>query len=747
MATLVLTAVGSAVGGPIGGAIGALIGRSVDGLVLRPGRREGPRLTELAVQTSSYGSQIPALFGTMRVAGTVIWATDLIETRSRSGGGKGQPSVSTYSYAASFAVLLSARRVLRVGRIWAEGKLLRGAGGDFKTTTGFRLHPGGETQAVDPLIAAAEGAGVSPAYRGCAYVVFEQMALAAYGNRIPSLTFEVIADAGAVRVATIARAVAAEVTEGTGEHAGEAAMTLDGFAVAGGSVGAVLATLAQAAGGWFAPGPGGTALTLCDPASAAGDLPVIVDAGVRAGMRAEGRGTDMKVRAVAASDSVPRTMTIGYYDAARDYQTGLQRVRRAGAGPGGRDERIALAAVLSAGAAKTIAAAVLARAEAERVRRTVRLGPGGLARTPGSVVRIADAAGVPEPGIWRIVETMVEAMVTTLVLTPVEIAPVAVAGSSGRVAAAVDAVIGASRLAAFETPGLEDAPLAAPRLTVAAAGSGAGWRQAALLYSIDDGASWVTAGATAAPATMGRITLVAAARGALLCDAAGVFEVVLARPDMLLADADDAGLDAGRNLALAGDELIQFGRADPVGAGRWRLTRLWRGRRGTEAAIGTQAPGDAFVLIEADAIRTIDLPVAAIGQTVRVLASGVGDTEPVEARCVLGGRSVLPPSPVGLRVALSGNGDAAVRWIRRSRAGWRWIDGGDVPLGEDAEVHVVRIVPATGAVRTVETIVGSVTVTAAERSAGPVAVEVRQRGLFGLSAPARIMVAAAGGAT
>ena len=743
MATLVLTAVGSAVGGPIGGAIGALIGRSVDGLVLRPGRREGPRLTELAVQTSSYGSQIPALFGTMRVAGTVIWATDLIETRSSSGGGKGQPSVSTYSYAASFAVLLSARRVLRVGRIWAEGKLLRGAGGDFKTATGFRLHPGGETQAVDPLIAAAEGAGVSPAYRGCAYVVFEQMALAAYGNRIPSLTFEVIADAGAVRVATIARAVAAEVTEGTGEHAGEAAMTLDGFAVAGGSVGAVLATLAQAAGGWFASGPDGTALTLCDPASAAGDLPVIVDAGVRA----DGRGTDMKVRAVAASDSVPRTMTIGYYDAARDYQTGLQRVRRAGAGPGGRDERIALAAVLSAGAAKTIAAAVLARAEAERVRRTVRLGPGGLARTPGSVVRIADAAGVPEPGIWRIVETMVEAMVTTLVLTPVEIAPVAVAGSSGRVAAAVDAVIGASRLAAFETPGLEDAPLAAPRMTVAAGGSGAGWRQAALLYSIDDGASWVTAGATAAPATMGRIAVVAAARGALLCDAAGVFEVVLARPDMLLADADDAGLDAGRNLALAGDELIQFGRADPVGAGRWRLTRLWRGRRGTEAAIGTQAPGDAFVLIEADTMRTIDLPVAAIGQTVRVLASGVGDTEPVEARCVLAGRSVLPPSPVGLRVALAGDGDAAVRWIRRSRAGWRWIDGGDVPLGEDAEVHVVRIVSATGAVRTVETSVSSVTVTAAERSAGPVAVEVRQRGLFGLSAPARIMVAAAGEAT
>ncbi|MEG8047540.1 hypothetical protein QP175_15955 [Sphingomonas aerolata] len=126
MATLILNAVGRVIGRPLGGStlggtIGALVGRTIDGTLLRPARREGPRLTELAVQTSSYGSQVPKLFGTMRVAGTVIWATDLIESRATSGGSKGQPSVSTYSYAASFAVLLSARPVLGIGRIWAEG--------------------------------------------------------------------------------------------------------------------------------------------------------------------------------------------------------------------------------------------------------------------------------------------------------------------------------------------------------------------------------------------------------------------------------------------------------------------------------------------------------------------------------------------------------------------------------------------------------------------------------------------------
>ena len=106
MATLVLGTVGRAIGGPLGGALGALLGNRIDRAVLG-GTREGPRLTELAVQTSSYGTAIPLVFGTMRVAGTVIWATDLTEHRARSGGGKGRPATTSYSYSASFAVALS----------------------------------------------------------------------------------------------------------------------------------------------------------------------------------------------------------------------------------------------------------------------------------------------------------------------------------------------------------------------------------------------------------------------------------------------------------------------------------------------------------------------------------------------------------------------------------------------------------------------------------------------------------------
>lgn len=100
MATLVLTAVGTAVGGPLGGALGALAGRTLDGAIFGGGRVEGARLADLAVTTSSFGATLPRHFGKVRTAGTVIWATELREAKETSGGSKGQPKVTSYSYSA-----------------------------------------------------------------------------------------------------------------------------------------------------------------------------------------------------------------------------------------------------------------------------------------------------------------------------------------------------------------------------------------------------------------------------------------------------------------------------------------------------------------------------------------------------------------------------------------------------------------------------------------------------------------------
>lgn len=705
MATLVLTAVGTALGGPIGGALGALAGRAVDATILKPRLREGPRLTELKVQTSSYGTAIPRLFGTMRVAGTVIWSTDLIERRSVNRAGKGQPVVAQYSYTASFAVLLSARPILSVGRVWADGQLVRGAAGDWKVSTGFRVHPGGEDQAVDPLIAAAEGAGLTPAHRGYAYAVFEDLALESFGNRLPSLTFEVVADAGPVGVGAIAGALAEEVS-------GTVELAVDGFAASGGSVAAVLETLAGASGAWFAPVGGGLAMR--DQA-----LPVLAIA------EQQGRSGG---RDVAAADSAPAMVTVSHYDPARDWQAGLQRARRPQSASG-TTMALEVPAAISAGVAKGIAEAALLRAEGARVRRTVPARLDALALVPGDVVTIAGEA-VP----WRVEAVALGGMATTLTLTPLTAPLTTVAASAGRVLAQPDLAIGTTLLVAAELPALDDALLTQPRIAVVAAGTGAGWRAAPLLLSLDDGASWTEAGTTAALGVLGTVETPLPAGSAALIDGARSMTVRLARADMMLADADAAGLDRGANLGLVGDELIQVGRAEPLGGGRWRLSALWRGRRGTTPKAG--AAGDRFALLTADSVRLIDLPLASLGATVRLMAAGVGDgISPATTAVPVTGASILPPSPVQLRWTALEDGGARVRWVRRSRAGWRWLDRVDAPLGEERERYRVGIGSRELLVDAAEALV-----TAAERAAGPVSVTVRQCGTFGESAGATIVV-------
>ncbi|HDR27281.1 baseplate megatron protein TIM-barrel domain-containing protein, partial [Rhodovulum sp.] len=207
MATLVLGTVGSAIGSSFGGAIlglsgtviggmiGSTIGSAVDSWLvssLAPAQRiEGTRLDSLRITSSTEGAVIPRVFGRMRIGGNIIWAKDFREetrTTTQRGGGKGGgPKVRTteYLYYASFAVALCEGEITSIGRIWADGKPL-----DLSNVT-LRWYPGDDGQEPDPFITAKMGAARTPAYRGTAYVVFEELALSTYGNRLPQLSFEV----------------------------------------------------------------------------------------------------------------------------------------------------------------------------------------------------------------------------------------------------------------------------------------------------------------------------------------------------------------------------------------------------------------------------------------------------------------------------------------------------------------------------------------------------------------------------
>ena len=137
---------------------------------------------------------------------------------------------------------------------------------------------------------------------------------------------------------------------------------------------------------------------------------------------------------------------------------------------------------------------------------------------------------------------------------------------------------------------------------------------------------------------------------------------------------------------------------------------------------------------------SLDLPLSALGGEVRIIASGPGDiAAPAEVRVPVRGASILPLSPVGLQWHEMGDGDAAVQWLRRSRLGWRWIDGVDAPLGEEGEAYRVTLVRGDGGARTIETTTAMVLVTQADR-AGGVTLMVRQVGAHGESVAAAIQI-------
>ncbi|WP_298433130.1 glycoside hydrolase/phage tail family protein [uncultured Jannaschia sp.] len=234
MATLVLGAVGAAIGGSLGGsvfgvsaavigrAVGATVGRLVDQSIMGAGSEavEHGRVDRFRLTGASEGAAIPRVIGRVRTGGHVIWATRFKEHRTTSGGGGGKgapkaPQSTSFTYSVSLAMALCEGEIRRVGRIWADGTELA------RDSVQMRVHRGAEDQLPDSLIEAIEGAGAAPAYRGTAYVVFEDLDLTPFGNRVPNLSFEVVrhveAEGEVPSPAELIEGVA--LVPGTGEYA------------------------------------------------------------------------------------------------------------------------------------------------------------------------------------------------------------------------------------------------------------------------------------------------------------------------------------------------------------------------------------------------------------------------------------------------------------------------------------------------------------------------------------------------
>ncbi len=662
MATIVLGAIGRFIGGPIGGAIGSILGQVVDNGLLGGKSIQGPRLKELGVQTSGYGSFIPAVFGAVRIAGSVIWATDLIERKSKSSGGKGRPKTVQYAYSASFAVALSCRPAMRIGRIWADGNLLRGAAGDFKSSTGFRFYTGHDDQPLDPLIASTKGVGTCPAFRGISYAVFEDMELADFGNRIPSLTFEVFERDGDVPVSGLASQISG------GQIVANSDEVIAGYALEGGDVRSVLSPLLENLP--LVLRPESDRLGLYDWWS-----PELITSAIDIAVDADRSQLSVPLRKRGPSGKLPEAVALRHYEPARDFQTGVQRSHRSDAGRVAT--QIDLPASLSANAARRLADLQLLQIYKTRDVWS------GHAATGEILLKAGDWFDDPSgDGRWQIaeIEHLLGAARISARRCLDDYPNRQYTADAGQGLSSPDVQAGITHLALLDLPILEGIDSAQPIIAIAAAGTSPSWRAAALSQQTDNGL--LDLGITAAPAVIGSAITVLPPHSPYLIDTQSKLEVLLLHSEMLLPSGTGNPLLFSSSLCWIGEELVRAGKSEFLGANRYLLSMLQRGCYGTEDKIAEHVIGEQFVLLESDSLLILDGAAANIGAELNIEALGIGDSAPVAANIQVQGHAIKPNSPVHGKVEQRPDGDLRVSWVRRTRIHVGWQDFVDVPNPE-----------------------------------------------------------------
>jgi hypothetical protein len=251
------------------------------------------------------------------------------------------------------------------------------------------------------------------------------------------------------------------------------------------------------------------------------------------------------------------------------------------------------------------------------------------------------------------------------------------------------------------------------------------WPGLAALAESDADEGYAVARTIPRAATMGETLTVLAPHPPGRWDRGPALRVRLAHGELSSVGADR--VLAGASVAAIGDgstdawEVIQFAEALLVAPMTYDLRLRLRGQAGTDGQ-GPWPPGSRFVLLNGAPVQW-DFPAARRdverhyrwGPTTRPM----DDPSWQHAARAFRGAGLRPFRPCHLRRSGQG-GDALLTWVRRTRIdGDNWTPR-DVPLGEDREAYVVRVIKGGTTLREVEVAAPAWTYTAAMRGAdGP----------------------------
>jgi hypothetical protein len=401
---------------------------------------------------------------------------------------------------------------------------------------------------------------------------------------------------------------------------------------------------------------------------------------------------------------LPIAVDVVHIDEGRDYQSSTVTVRKQ-VGQSESVNTLSFPIVLTVEQAQAIGQRALR--EMWQGREAVDL------RLPTRSIRLdpTDTVEVPIDGVWRRIRltavtygkpglVLLRGVATDGGIPEFYTAPT----GSGVLPPSVPEPVAPVRVELLDMPIMVDShDASAPSFYVAACPVGTGrFRGATLFQPTADALDYVVAAVTGLPSIMGETITELAAGPAWRWDRVNTVEVQLDFGS-LQSLADERVL-AGGNAALVGDEVIQFANAELIAEGRYRLSRLLRGQRGTEHEIAAHPEGSRFILLDPARQPRPNFSVSRIGIEIawRYAPVPQGPSGDLSGEIVFTdtGNGLRPFAPAQLKAVRDpSSGDVQLSWIRRTRVGGdSWLN--EVPLGEETEEYDVLILDGANVVRT-----------------------------------------------
>lgn len=751
MATIVLAYAGGAVGGYFGGpggaaagyAIGAAAGAYIDGKYIMPMFLPrtpdvyGPRLDSIPIQQASEGSAVAIVRGpSNRIAGTVIWCSPLRETQNSQGGGGGKgggggqsaPAQIYYTYSCDVAVAICGDPILAVDKIWGDSYVISqteddGLCDDITVYDGTQTTP-------NSLMVSYEGqsgqlsVGDTPSYNGTAYVVFHNLRLAQFGNRIPNITFQV------------RERMACGVGDIIGDYLGKAGVTLEQYDVS---------RVHHCVYGHVTNGPVSPAGVIqqlmqafdivCQETNGVlkffhrGDEDYVV---VSDGDTGAGQGRPDPIRTVSVADKsnydLPATATVNYIDPVLDMQKGSAIETKMDA-PGNVAVVAELPLTLQAVDARKIAARALWRPWAERQEISLTLPPSYLKVQEHDNLQVA-ADGYTylvhvlqvDRGanfVHKVKGVVMQVAVNNLVNDNFQSVPPSPGTST--VVLGEELVPATYTFRAWDSAALTEDQCtklgfywSAARALATDAWTGA------YLYSSSDGVNWTLENVLNTESVCGVASNTLGAGTTDAWDRLNTVDVVVDGGRTLSSATEDLVMNGEANVCMIGTEILAYTTATLLSAGTYRLSNLLRGLRNTEAEVGTHAAGDVFTSLSDAGVgfKEITLGQRGVSRTYKVCAPGVnpqlgGSTTQVYAPTA---KTVQPFSPAYIAGTRDGSNNLTVTWKVRSRSLLRSLTESAFPLYETSMRFEVDIMSGSTVLRTISTTSETCTYSAANQT-------------------------------